>query len=123
MVYGTVRINNGRKQMVHPEVTLRKGQDSKFQFAYYPVYSAVKGISGNLMRSLMENAMNTYLEYIADPVPKNVTGKLDLPDLKQAIRDIYCQIYMERSSWTTYERAMFSPRNKNTIARWFFYTY
>ncbi|MFC1891723.1 ATP-dependent DNA helicase RecG [Thermodesulfobacteriota bacterium] len=89
IVYGTVRLNNGRKQMVHPEVTVSKGQDEKFQFAYYPVYSVIKGISGNLIRSLMEKALDTYLEYIADPVPKTVINKLGLPDLKQTIRDVH----------------------------------
>ncbi len=83
LVYGKISRNRGRLQMIHPDVTPAADttvpQDEGLGFV--PVYSFVKGISANLLRSAIDVALNDYSSELIDPLPKTVTGPLNLPDL------------------------------------------
>jgi ATP-dependent DNA helicase RecG len=78
--------------MVHPEITIQDTNGAKSaggSFAFYPVYSSVKGISNNIMRSLIGSSLDDYLGAIRDPIPGEITHRLNLPDLARAIRYVH----------------------------------
>jgi len=92
LVYGKISRNRGRLQMIHPDVT-PAATDSAAPLdeglGFVPVYSFVKGISANLLRSSIDTALNSYSSELIDPVPRNVTAPLNLPDLISAVEFVH----------------------------------
>jgi len=92
LAYGTIRINRGYRQMIHPEVSLYDtvgDEDTESRLAFYPVYSTVAGISGTALRSFMRSALDQYAEALVDPVPPETAQGLGLPELDQALRSVH----------------------------------
>jgi ATP-dependent DNA helicase RecG len=85
--YGRARMNRGRLQMVHPDLS---NQESKGgDLGFYPVYSSVAGVSPHLLRSIIKKALEDHLDAISDPVPGEVTESLGLPPLNEALRCVH----------------------------------
>ncbi|MCP4682325.1 MAG: ATP-dependent DNA helicase RecG [Desulfobacterales bacterium] len=89
MAYGTVQENRGRRQMVHPDIKLWDREQEKDALGLYPVYSAIQNISGQLVRSLIRQALDRYEERLVDAVPRELTHKLDLPTLGEAVKCVH----------------------------------
>jgi len=89
LAYGSIKRNRGKMQMIHPEITIvgRKGANENLGF--YPVYSSVQGISSHILRSLINNSLDNYLDYVLDPIPGEILCRLGLPDLRQAIKHVH----------------------------------
>ena len=87
--YGKVQQNRGRKQMVHPELVLLGKTMSEDVLRFVPVYSAVQGISANLLRSIMKGALELSLPAVVDPIPRGITKALSLPDLATAFSHVH----------------------------------
>ncbi len=92
LVYGKVTENHGQRQMIHPDVTLLKANEPggvPKGLGFFPVYSSVKGLSANLLRSMVEAALDDYLSELIDPVPGKITASLGLPDLLSAVKLVH----------------------------------
>jgi ATP-dependent DNA helicase RecG len=89
LAYGTIRLNRGQRQMIHPEVSLYDEEGAESGLAFYPVYSAVPGISGAALRSFMRKALDQYAGSLVDPVPPETARGLGLPELDQALRSVH----------------------------------
>jgi len=89
MAYGTIKTNRGKKQMVHPDITIPDRKGAEETLGFYPVYSSVQGISGHILRSLISRSLDNYLDYIQDPIPYEILCRLGLPDLRQAIKHVH----------------------------------
>ncbi len=89
MAYGVIRCNRGRRQMIHPEITPLDDEDAETGLGYYPVYSTVDGLSANVLRSMVRNALDGYLDAIVDPVPEETIRRIGLPDLASAIKFVH----------------------------------
>ncbi len=87
--YGKVQNNRGKRQMLHPDIHLADPDKSKGSPGIYPVYPAVKGISGQVLRSMIREAIDHYHAALPDNIPKEVLGKLGLPELSQAVKYIH----------------------------------
>jgi len=85
--FGTVKLNRGRLQMVHPEV--RPYESREHSLGFFPVYSALPGISTPLLRALVRRALDEYLGTITDPVPAHILERLGLPPLEEAVRNVH----------------------------------
>lgn len=88
MVYGTMKISGPKRQMFHPDISVQ-GPGSKDSRGFVPVYSAVKGISGNTLRAVIRTSMDDFLKEIIDPVPAGLLDQLHLPDLRSSIRGVH----------------------------------
>ena len=86
--FGTMKISGKKRQIFHPDITIRE-HDKKDMQGFFPVYSSVKGISGNSLRSFMQTAMNHYLKDLIDPIPVNILNQLNLPDLRVSIKGVH----------------------------------
>jgi ATP-dependent DNA helicase RecG len=92
LVYGQIQRNRGQRQMIHPEVTLLDTNgplSAASLLGYYPVYSAIQGISLNMVRSMIRTALDDYLSDLIDPIPRQITSRLSLPDLASAIKNTH----------------------------------
>lgn len=87
LAFGTVRMNRGQRQMIHPEVWTRGGKEDGLGF--YPVYSSIAGVSPTLVRATIRKALEEYGDHIYDPVPGNITEALGLPRLIEALRYVH----------------------------------
>ncbi|MFC1579642.1 ATP-dependent DNA helicase RecG [Thermodesulfobacteriota bacterium] len=89
LAHGKVQINRSRKQIPHPDLTLLGKGSAKETMGFFPVYSAVQGISPNLLRTVMKGALEIALPSVVDPVPRDITKQLGLPDLATAISSVH----------------------------------
>ncbi len=89
LAYGSIKRNRGKIQMIHPEITIQGRRGAKDQLGFYPVYPSVQGISGHILRSLINSSLDNYLDYVLDPIPVDILCRLGLPDLKQAIKHVH----------------------------------
>jgi ATP-dependent DNA helicase RecG len=86
-VCGVVRINRGRLQIIHPEISPWDGHEGHLGF--YPVYPSISGISPNLLRGTIRKALHEFGDGISDPLPGNMTEALGLPRLAEALRYVH----------------------------------
>lgn len=86
--FGTLRINHGKKQMIHPEISL-SNQGPNDTPGFVPVYSHVEKISAGIMRSMIRTALDHYREDLVDPVPKGLLKRFGLPGLRESIEAVH----------------------------------
>ncbi|RPI74525.1 MAG: ATP-dependent DNA helicase RecG [Desulfobacteraceae bacterium] len=79
LVYGTVRQNRGSWQMIHPDIVSAGEEDTPLGF--FPVYSHIPGISVQVLRKIMRQALEQYQHELVDPLPAELVQKLELPGL------------------------------------------
>ncbi len=92
LAYGRIQRNRGRRQMIHPEVTLLDTNgplSAASLLGYYPVYPTIQGISHNMVRSMIRTALDDYLSDLIDPIPRQITSRLSLPDLASAVKNTH----------------------------------
>lgn len=89
MAYGVIRNNNGKRQMIHPDIIIVDNHKGKQALGLFPVYSVISGISVKVIRSAIKQVLNKYQEDIIDVVPREITQRLELPDLAEAIKNIH----------------------------------
>ena len=87
--YGAIKTNRGLKQVFHPDLTMLNGRFPEDMLGFYPVYSSIEGVSGNLLRGLVRIALDIYLDSIIDPVPDEIINRLGLSGLAQAIENVH----------------------------------
>ncbi|UCF82375.1 MAG: ATP-dependent DNA helicase RecG [Desulfobacteraceae bacterium] len=89
MAYGLIQRNRGKAQMIHPDIALPDLDKRSGLLRFYPVYSALQGVSGHIIRSTIMQVLDQYHKHLVDPIPREITRKLALPDLADAIRCIH----------------------------------
>jgi len=89
MAYGCIRRNQGKPQMIHPDIGLADIDREKGLLEFYPVYSVIQGIPGQVLRSAIRHVLDQYQEYMVDPVPRKITCHLALPEFVEAIRCVH----------------------------------
>jgi ATP-dependent DNA helicase RecG len=89
LAYGSVTWNHGRRQMIHPEVLKPTREEPSDLLGFYPVYSAVEGMSSAMLRSIIIGALQGHLSSIIDPVPAEFAKTLGLPSLEEALRSVH----------------------------------
>ncbi|MBW1829665.1 MAG: ATP-dependent DNA helicase RecG [Deltaproteobacteria bacterium] len=87
--YGKIQKNRGKMQMLHPDISsVDEGGEGRAH-GFYPVYSYIKGISGQILRSLIRAVIHQNEGNLKDGIPNEVTGRLNLPQLGEAIRHVH----------------------------------
>ena len=89
IAYGRIQNNRGKRQMIHPDLTLLGPDKGKEVLGVHPVYPAVKGVSGQILRSLVMRAIDQYLDAVEDPIPRHITRRIGLPGLAEGIRGVH----------------------------------
>ena len=89
MVYGRIQNNQGKRQMIHPDVTVAEQGAKEWALGIYPVYPTVKGVSTHTLRSVVERALYLYQDALVDGIPREITQRLGLPALREAVRGVH----------------------------------
>ncbi len=87
LAYGNIQLNKGRRQMIHPDISLAEqaGTDSGFR----PVYPACEDVPAGILRSAIREAVDKYQGSLEDNIPEEITSKMSLPGLAEAVRCIH----------------------------------
>jgi len=93
MAYGKIRKKQGKRQMIHPDITLQDQDKEKEVLGFYPVYPMVKGISGQVLRSAVRQALDLYEDALVDIIPGEIIGRLGLPGIADTIRSVHFPPY------------------------------
>jgi len=93
MAYGKIRKMQGKRQIIHPDITLQDQDKEKESLGLYPVYSMVKGISGQILRSAVRQALDLYGDALVDIIPRDITVRLGLPGIANTIRSVHFPLY------------------------------
>lgn len=86
-VYGRVQ-KNGKKYEVHNPIIELKGKEDKIG-KIIPIYNLTEGISNNQLINIINNAIDRYLKYEVELLPKNIENKYQLVSRKEAIQNIH----------------------------------
>jgi ATP-dependent DNA helicase RecG len=89
LAYGEIRLNRGKRQMIHPDLTIVDGVKEQLSLGFYPVYPTVKGISGQVLRSLIGQALEQCQEALVEILPKDIVRRLGLPGLGEALSHVH----------------------------------
>ncbi|MFC1866599.1 ATP-dependent DNA helicase RecG [Thermodesulfobacteriota bacterium] len=117
-VYGIIKNARGRRQMIHPDITISDSCGAEDILGFSPVYPSVKGISGKILRSFIRTSLDAYLDCVIDPVPESILSRLDLPGLRESIRNVHFP--PEESSLELLNRSN-TPFHKRLLFDRFFY--
>jgi ATP-dependent DNA helicase RecG len=91
-VSGIVTEFRNQPQIVHPEIEILESEESD-QFWHnrrvLPVYKLTEGISTNIMRKLILNAMQLYYDFITETLPAYILSAYHFAERKTAIKEIH----------------------------------
>jgi len=87
--YGRIRTSKGRRQMIHPDIrVIKKGKADEI-LGLYPVYPQIPGISAQVVRSVVSQALEKYQEMLKDVMPVEIRRRVGLPDLGEAVKCVH----------------------------------
>jgi ATP-dependent DNA helicase RecG len=89
MAYGRIKKDGEMRQMIHPEVTLIEKDKMQKVLGFYPVYPAIRGISGRMLRSFVRQALDKYQGGLEDAVPTGITRRLALPGFRESVIEVH----------------------------------
>jgi len=87
--YGRMKKERGRTTMIHPDLSILEPSKEESLLGFYPVYPSVEGLSGNALRSLVNQALELCKNEIIDPLPREVVERLSLPGLAEAVKGVH----------------------------------
>ena len=88
--YGEARAGKSGLEMVHPEYEVFNGDtEIAVEEQLTPVYPTTEGVHQIGIRKLAQQALDHYLENIAEWLPEEVLTDIKLPSLKQAVYQVH----------------------------------
>jgi len=89
--FGEARRGSAGFEMIHPEYRILRGeQDAAMSDSLTPIYPATEGVQQGRLRNLTDQALRAMQQAPPDELlPANVTGKLGMPSLANAIQYLH----------------------------------
>jgi ATP-dependent DNA helicase RecG len=89
LVYGVVRRNRDKRQIIHPDVTRTDPKQMDSALGHYPVYPSIPGLTSRFIRSALKTALSRHLPDLHDPVPPEILKHAGLPPLDEALKYVH----------------------------------
>jgi ATP-dependent DNA helicase RecG len=90
VIAGKVALHNGRPTFENPEwEPWEESEDLTHTGRLVPVYPLTAGLSGRTVRRLARQALDGYVDALADPLPDSLRERLRLLDLPDAVRQAH----------------------------------
>jgi len=88
--YGEVRNGPGGYEMVHPEYQLlRAGETGGLEQTLTPIYPTTEGLQQFRLRKLIDQALATKLNQLAELIPEAALEKESMPTLQEAVECLH----------------------------------
>ena len=94
---GKPKRNAGRWEFTNPRVQWigEADESDSVNGGLLPRYGLTEGLSMDQMGRIVRAAVEAYVDLIADPMPKTFRERLELPDLREAVRGMHLPKTME----------------------------
>ena len=89
LLYGTVQIYAGKKEMIHPDVEFLDDEDptdTTFLKGLVPIYSQIENFHQKTIRKLVGNVVRDYASTVRGAVPVDILKRLAIKPLELAIK-------------------------------------
>ena len=116
LVFGEVRRWRDRREMHHPEITVLE-PDEDPGCGVLPIYPATAGLNQNRLRKIFSKAVEVYAERAPDPVPYEISRRLGLMNMAEALRAVHMP---DENADVETLRAKISPAHRRLVFNEFF---
>ncbi len=89
LAYGSVTMNRGYRQMIHPEIRVVKEGRRVEGMGFHPIYPMIDGIPPSLLRSAVKRALEEYLPSLRDPLPADLILRQGFSGLRESIQNAH----------------------------------
>ncbi|HDR17117.1 MAG TPA: hypothetical protein ENN79_16855, partial [Desulfobacteraceae bacterium] len=89
LIYGKIDCSGTLPRMIHPEAAVAGGERGGDFNRIVPVYPSVPGFTPRLLRSVVNQALDSTISGLPDPVPAKVIEQLGLPSLSEALKALH----------------------------------
>ncbi len=93
LVVGPVRFYHGRQLNPREYIILAEadsdGEEAAPLGRVLPVYRATEGLSHKVIRSLIDRHLESMIAFSSDPLPEELRGAIELPDVPSSLRAVH----------------------------------
>lgn len=88
-LYGNIIRRFGRIEIQNPDYEIADGDETVHTGRIIPIYPLTEGLSQKIVRGIIWNTLNQYLDKLEEFVPLEILDKYGFPDIKGAIQNIH----------------------------------
>lgn len=88
-LYGNISRRFGKIEIQNPDYEIADGDETIHTGRIIPVYSLTEGLSQKIVRNIIWNTLNNYLEDVDEFLPNEILNKYGFPEIKEAIQNIH----------------------------------
>jgi ATP-dependent DNA helicase RecG len=88
-LYGNIIRRFGRIEIQNPDYEIANGDETVHTGRIIPIYPLTEGLSQKIVRGIIWNTLNQYLDRLEEFVPLEILDKYGFPDIKGAIQNIH----------------------------------
>jgi ATP-dependent DNA helicase RecG len=88
-LYGNIIRRFGRVEIQNPDYEIADGDETVHTGRIIPIYPLTEGLSQKIVRGIIWNTLNQYLDRLEEFVPLEILDKYGFPDIKGAIQNIH----------------------------------
>jgi len=88
-LYGNIIRRFGRIEIQNPDYEIADGDETVHTGRIIPIYPLTEGLSQKIVRGIIWNTLNQYLDRLEEFVPLEILDKYGFPDIKGAIQNIH----------------------------------
>jgi ATP-dependent DNA helicase RecG len=88
-LYGSIIRKFGRVEIQNPDYEIVDGDETIHTGRIVPVYSLTEGLSQKILRSIVWNTLDKYLEEVREFLPREILEKYGFPEITEAIYNIH----------------------------------
>lgn len=88
-LYGNIIRRFGRVEIQNPDYEIANGDETVHTGRIIPIYPLTEGLSQKIVRGIIWNTLNQYLDRLEEFVPLEILDKYGFPDIKGAIQNIH----------------------------------
>lgn len=88
-LYGNIIRRFGRIEIQNPDYEIVDGDETIHTGRIVPVYSLTEGLSQKIVRSIVWNTLDRYIEEIREFLPNDILERYSFPEIREAIFNIH----------------------------------
>jgi len=88
-LYGNIIRKFGRVEIQNPDYEIVNGDETIHTGRIVPVYSLTEGLSQKIVRNIIWNTLDKYLEEVKEFLPREVLEKYGFPEIREAIYNVH----------------------------------
>ncbi|MCX7795637.1 MAG: ATP-dependent DNA helicase RecG [bacterium] len=88
-LYGSITRKFGKVEIQNPDYEIADGDETIHTGRIIPIYPLTEGLSQKIVRNIIWNTLNRYLDELEEFIPIEILDKYSFPDIKNAIQGIH----------------------------------